>query len=370
MKTKIKIAVIALIGMSLGIQSQTEHLDGQTKLINPEGRTLLIERDDNDSWLTFHDKGDSWYSMGIDISNSGSFNLNYGGILNSSQFVMDRTGKIGIGTSSPNSKLTINDGALSFTGSASLPMASLGLHDSNFMYLIGGSAGLKLTDDGLHGITVVAGGNVGIGTVSPSSKLELMNGSDGISFDASNNWIGVGFNRSVKTGQIFDVNKSGWQLTARDNRFAIEGYNGATNNLLSILKNGNVGIGTTQPDMELTVNGKIHAKEVKIDLAIPAPDYVFKSEYKLRSIEEVESFIKKHSHLPEIPSAKEFAENGVMQAEMDMNLLKKIEELTLYTIEQYKKMKIQEKKIDALEKQNSRIKDLEILVQKLLKDKN
>ena len=46
----------------------------------------------------------------------------------------------------------------------------------------------------------------------------------------------------------------------------------------------------------------------------------------------MESFIKENSHLPEIPSAKEFAENGVMQAEMDMNLLKKIEELTLLAI--------------------------------------
>ena len=81
--------------------------------------------------------------------------------------------------------------------------------------------------------------------------------------------------------------------------------------------------------MELTVNGKIHTKEVKIDLAISTPDYVFKSDYELRSIEEVESFIKEHNHLSEIPSAREFAENGVMQAEMDMNLLKKIEELTL-----------------------------------------
>ena len=141
--------------------------------------------------------------------------------------------------------------------------------------------------------------------------------------------------------------------------------------------NGNVGIRTMQPDMELTVNGKIHAKEVKIDLAVPAPDYVFKSDYKLRSIEEVESFIKKNSHLPEIPSAKEFAENGVLQAEMDMNLLKKIEELTLYTIEQEKKLKTQkeiveqqQEEIEELKKQNSEIKELKALVQKLIKDKN
>ena len=122
--------------------------------------------------------------------------------------------------------------------------------------------------------------------------------------------------------------------------------------------------------MKLTVKGNIHAEEVKIDLNIPAPDYVFKSDYKLRSIEEVESFIKEHSHLPEIPSAKEFAKNGVMQAEMDMNLLKKIEELTLYTIEQEKKIKALEMEKVENEKQQKEIDELKALVQKLLKDKN
>lgn len=130
---------------------------------------------------------------------------------------------------------------------------------------------------------------------------------------------------------------------------------------------GKVGIGTTTPDMKLTVKGNIHAEEVKIDLNVPAPDYVFKSDYKLRSLEEVESFIKENSHLPEIPSVKEFAKNGVMQAAMDMNLLKKIEELTLYTIEQEKKIKIQENKF---EEQNSKIQELEKLVNKLIEEKN
>ncbi|WP_234859493.1 tail fiber protein [Aquimarina aquimarini] len=113
--------------------------------------------------------------------------------------------------------------------------------------------------------------------------------------------------------------------------------------------NGFVGIGTTKPDMKLTVKGNIHAEEVKIDLNIPAPDYVFKEDYNLISIKEVENFIKKNSHLPEIPSAKEFEQNGVMQAEMDMNLLKKIEELTLYTIQQ-------QKEIESLKKENEEVK--------------
>ncbi len=117
---------------------------------------------------------------------------------------------------------------------------------------------------------------------------------------------------------------------------------GGTTNLVERLRinsEGNVGIGTTNPDMKLTVKGKIHAEEVKIDLNVPAPDYVFKKEYNLRSIEEVERFVMQNNHLPEIPSAKEFEQDGILQAEMDMNLLKKIEELTLYTIQQQKEIK-------------------------------
>ncbi len=132
---------------------------------------------------------------------------------------------------------------------------------------------------------------------------------------------------------------------------------------------GKVGIGTTSPDMKLTVKGNIHAEEVKIDLSVPAPDYVFKEDYNLRSIEEVEEFIKENSHLPEIPSAKEFEQHGVMLAEMDMNLLKKIEELTLYTIQQEKKIEKLEKKIEEVKLFNKNLLELQSRLEKLESEK-
>lgn len=99
---------------------------------------------------------------------------------------------------------------------------------------------------------------------------------------------------------------------------------------------GNVGIGTERPDAKLAVNGTIHSKEVKVDLNVPAPDYVFANDYKLRNLQELENYVNENSHLPEIPSAKEFEKNGIQLAEMNMALLKKVEELTLYVIEQQK----------------------------------
>ena len=109
--------------------------------------------------------------------------------------------------------------------------------------------------------------------------------------------------------------------------------------------NGNVGIGTSQPDAKLTVKGKIHAEEVKIDLQVPAPDYVFEKDYDLKPLSQVEKYITENKHLPEIPSAKTMASEGVNVAEMQMKLLQKIEELTLHLIEQNKRIKELEKQI-------------------------
>ena len=114
---------------------------------------------------------------------------------------------------------------------------------------------------------------------------------------------------------------------------------------------GNVGIGTTSPDAELTVKGEIHAEMVNVDLNVPGPDYVFEEDYPLRSLEDTEAYIKAHKHLPEIPSAKEMEAQGIDLAQMNMLLLKKIEELTLHQIDLLKKIEDQHKRIQSLENQ-------------------
>jgi len=116
---------------------------------------------------------------------------------------------------------------------------------------------------------------------------------------------------------------------------------------------GNVGIGTTNPTERLSVNGKIRAKEIKVE-ATNWPDYVFDEGYKVGKLAELESYIKANKHLPGMPAAKDVKENGVELGEMNKLLLKKIEELTLYVIELKKENLDQQKQLDQLKKSNKK----------------
>ncbi|WP_316800445.1 hypothetical protein [Pedobacter frigidisoli] len=100
---------------------------------------------------------------------------------------------------------------------------------------------------------------------------------------------------------------------------------------------GNVGIGTDATAERLTVNGKIHAKEIKVD-GSGMPDYVFEPDYPLRSLHDTENYIRMHKHLPEVPSAKTASEKGIELGQMNRILLRKIEELTLQLVEMGKKV--------------------------------
>ena len=125
-------------------------------------------------------------------------------------------------------------------------------------------------------------------------------------------------------------------------------------------KNGMIGINTNAPDEMLTVKGKIHTQEVIVDLqGAVAPDYVFEMytdgfsdlnpEYTLLPLEALENFVKKHKHGPKVPSAAELKEEGMSLKAMNLLLLEKIEELTLYTIQQQQQINDLQKKVNTMD---------------------
>ncbi|MBC8053485.1 MAG: hypothetical protein H7Y13_10520 [Sphingobacteriaceae bacterium] len=127
-------------------------------------------------------------------------------------------------------------------------------------------------------------------------------------------------------------------------------------------------IGTAQTNANLYVHGTIKSREVKVEATVAVPDYVFEKSYDLKSLSDVENYITANKHLPEIPSAKMIEKEGINVGEMQMKLLKKIEELTLYMIEQNKQLIEQGKRLAEQDKtirqQNNRIEGLENQVSK------
>lgn len=98
------------------------------------------------------------------------------------------------------------------------------------------------------------------------------------------------------------------------------------------------------------INGKLIATEVRVEALASWPDYVFNSDYKLLSLDELEASINANKHLPGIPSAKEVKEGGIMLGDMQTKTIEKVEENTLYILELNKKIKMLEDKIEQLTK--------------------
>ncbi len=127
---------------------------------------------------------------------------------------------------------------------------------------------------------------------------------------------------------------------------------------IALLPSGNVGIGTSLPRYKLSVKGQVAATDMVIASATDFPDYVFAHDYKLPTLLETEAYIKANKHLPAVKSAIEIADNGYTVIEMDKALLKTVEEMTLHSIAQEKKIVAQETEMAQLKSEMAAIKAL------------
>jgi len=212
-------------------------------------------------------------------------------------------------------------------------------------------------------MTKVSHSQVGIGTTTPQGDLQI---DDRLVIDAPDN---TGWGR-IANNSYWDYN----DVSTNNPKRVVDGFvaecglsntgdlmfrtaeNGNANSVVNfklnmlVKNNGGVGINTwTIPaGYELAVDGKIIATEIKVRPSNYWPDYVFKTGYKLQSLEEVENYIDTNGHLPNIPKAEIIEKEGYHVGEMDIKLLEKIEELTIYAIDADKEIKHQQQQIDDL----------------------
>lgn len=190
-------------------------------------------------------------------------------------------------------------------------------------------------------------GRLGINVNSPQAPLHVManptDTANGIKIAAVlgnsyNEWTTFG---ATTGGRIRGSNEGYLVLETNsagsDNKLYMN--TASKGNIIMATGGGNVGIGTVNTGTnKLAVEGTIAARRIKVTQNNPWPDYVFGEDYTLTPLYETEKYVKEYRHLPNMPSAKEVAENGIDLGEMNRKLLEKMEEMTLHMIRMQKKI--------------------------------
>ncbi len=269
-------------------------------------------------------------------------------------------GNVGVGQANPYSQSRLHIKSPSATPWGLITEASgngkiIGLgHDGTTGYIstsyldASGYSPLSLQTSNTNRLFIAVDGKVGIGTNAPQNNFEVLGSGQILRNTIASDYTSLRlYNNQNNLMRALEIDYSGSSYggtllnSGPTGESASIGTTGAyplvfgTSNTarMTITSGGNVGVGTYSPDEKLTVKGKIHTEEVRVDLSVPGPDYVFEKDYDLQSLEEIKQYIEANKHLSEVPSAKEMEEKGINVGEMNMILLKKIEELTLHLIE-------------------------------------
>ncbi len=239
--------------------------------------------------------------------------------------------KVGIGTGSPVQKFHLNGGNMRISNTAPKIEFNQGVSIKGMLEFFG--TVLQLRSTGSNRIRINTASHDGI-FLEADGDITL--GGSALSVKESDNYVGI--NTSFPNTHL-EVNGSAW---IDGSTFRV---NHATNQVL-------IGTSFGANGYKLNVNGKVIAEELKVQLSSDWPDYVFKEDYDLMSLEETKKFIDMEGHLPGIPSADEIeADNGFEVGSMQRLLLEKVEELTLHMIKIQEENDRLTRRIEELENQ-------------------
>lgn len=282
---------------------------------------------------------------------------------NGARVTMLNSGLVGIGITNPSYVLDVN-GAVRTGGSGGVGFASgnsTPIQIGDMTLGTSASGGYNwMQSYGSRPLSINPLGNyVGIGTSSPSSLLDLFHNGTGTVLRIGGNAMGTSSdacidlyannaNNAPAYGRIaLGVNTG--TIGSETGYLGFSTINaGALAEKVRITADGSLLVGKTSSSYKMDVNGKVRANEIVVNTT--GADFVFEPTYKLPQLSEVKSYIEKNHHLPEIPSAKEMQATGVSVGELNTKLLQKIEELTLYLIEQQKVNQSLQNQIDQLTK--------------------
>nr|WP_320120080.1 hypothetical protein [uncultured Marinifilum sp.] len=268
-------------------------------------------------------------------------------------------------------RIANEDGSKYFFGLGAQGDAANGVSTYNYGWI-----GKKYNNASLY---FLANGNVGVKYSTPRSRLDIgksLGANNGLRIgdyieinerETINNSAIIGFNAIIDESDVSKFkpvwsassSASGMILTMESGGVSNLDFYGRTwgtsdlayglsnfNHVMRLNVNGNVGIGTKNTyGYKLAVKGSMAASEIKVLDVSSWTDFVFEDNYQLRSLSEVKEFIEENKHLPDIPSEKQVQEEGISVGEMNAKLLQKIEELTLYLIDQNKKIEDLQKEV-------------------------
>ena len=261
-------------------------------------------------------------------------------------YVSPDSTKVGIGISSPSENLHVN-GSMKIGNSTSASDRTKNLlkfGDGNYVYM-----GEWEADDMLSFKAAkynFTNGKVGYGVTSPRERLDI-NGS--IILNGAIYGLTGTFNYQSHPLGHYTIQWGSDDWNAAGPSLWITAYGGIkfftqAAYRVGITGDGKVGIGTDTPAYKLDVNGTIRANEIIVNTT--GADFVFDEDYQLPPLEEINTYVSEHKHLPHIPSAIQMQTEGVDLNKLTIKLLQKIEELTLYIIKQ-------DERISELEKLNN-----------------